>query len=211
MSQWFVAKYNCGKPDQVGHWSSALLVHCLTNCAQKPTEKKQRRKNWGQSTWEMFAVKGRFHITAGIRRDPFLKVTQENSLQLQRAVEMFLSPGLGALTVLRLTTSNSQWSLAKAMKSSLLIRTEQLKMSHNGNKEKAQQQLSPFITELPFISLAFFFFFWIGYLEFHNLVFEDTTSTYNELTLCALRCSSRLVTLPWAKWISMQNVNTMLN
>lgn len=161
----------------------------------------------------MFSIKWSFNIIAGIGRGPFSRSPKRIPCNYRGWLKSSHRQNQDRLPVLRLTcvnhSSNLQWSLAKAMKSSLLSGTEQLKMPQNGNKERSRQQRFPFITELPFI--FFFFFCWVGYLGFCNLVFEDTTSMYNESVLYVSQCSNGLMTLPWAKWISMQNVNTMLN
>lgn len=82
-------------------------------------------------------IKVKFNIIAVIGRNSFLKVTQEKS---QGGWNPPAARSEEPLPVLWLTcvsySSSLQWSLAKVMESSLLIRTEQLKMTETGNKER---------------------------------------------------------------------------
>lgn len=162
--------------------------------------------------WEMFLIKGSFNIIAMIVRSSFLKVTQEKS---QGGWNPPAASTKEPLPVLWLTcvshSSSLQWSLAKAMKSSLLKGTEQLKMTENGNKERFQQQHFPFITELPFIFLALFYFAQWDILD-------SVVSSLRAVLLHTMDGAVLITLCKWAhdstlskKWISMQDVNTSLN
>lgn len=80
------------------------------------------------------------------------------------------------------------------MKSSLLIGTEQLKMTENGNKERFQQQHFPFIAELPFISVALFYFAQWDILD--SVVSSLRTLLLRTTDSVLIHCANELMTLP---------------